>query len=151
MKEFASLDDILDFAIGNEEEAYQFYTGLAEKMDNPRLSTIFEEFAGQEKSHRDKLLAVKEGQEIAMPRETVTDLKIADYLADVEPGPDMDYSAALVVAMKKEKKAFRLYNDLAEKAGDENAVNLFRFLAQEEARHKLILETEYDDYVLKEN
>jgi len=151
MDKFTSVDDILDFAITTEEEAFRFYTSLAAGMDNPRMHRVFEEFAAQEKSHKEKLLAVKDGKLLVAPQKTVADLKIADYLTDVEPGPDMDYRTALIVAMKKEKKAFKLYTDLAESAENENIKNLFLSLAQEEARHKLVLETEYDDFVYSEN
>ena len=53
--------------------------------------------------------------------------------------------------MKKEKAAFKLYTDLSEKAGDESLRSFFLALAQEEAKHKLSFELEYDDYVLTEN
>ena len=50
----------------------------------------------------------------------VLDLKIGDYLVDVEPTDHMDYQQALVVAMKKEKKAFKMYIDLAGATDDAN-------------------------------
>ena len=37
MANFKSVDDILDFAIKNEEEAYEFYTNLASKVETPVL------------------------------------------------------------------------------------------------------------------
>ena len=79
------------------------------------------------------------------------DLKIGDYLVDVEPTADMDYQQVLIVAMKKEKAAFRLYSDMAAATNDESLKELLLFLAQEEAKHKLHFEIEYDDVVLKEN
>ena len=47
--------------------------------------------------------------------------------------------------MKKEKAAFRLYQDLAGLVQDEKIKALFLSLAQEEAKHKLRFEVEYDD------
>ncbi len=70
---------------------------------------------------------------------------------DVEEEPEMNYQEALILAMKKEKKAFQLYMDLHEAADNENAKNIFIILAQEEAKHKLRLEIEYDEYILKED
>jgi rubrerythrin len=63
----------------------------------------------------------------------------------------MNYQDALVLAMNKEKAAFRLYMDLSERAGNEEMRELFQMLAQEESKHKLRFELEYDDYVLREN
>jgi rubrerythrin len=85
------------------------------------------------------------------PAGDVTDLRIADYTVEVEPTPDMDYQDALVLAMKKEKAAFRLYLDLADQAGNEELKLLFLSMAQEEAKHKLRFEIEYDDFVMQEN
>jgi rubrerythrin len=53
--------------------------------------------------------------------------------------------------MKEEKAAFRLYTDLAERTPDPAIRQTFLSLAQEEAKHKLRFEIEYDDYILKEN
>jgi rubrerythrin len=63
----------------------------------------------------------------------------------------MTYEEALVVAMKKEKAAFKLYTKLAEKAPTEDLKDVFLSLAAEESKHKLRFEVEYDDYVLREN
>jgi len=63
----------------------------------------------------------------------------------------MTYAQALVVAMSKEKAAFRLYYDLAKTAGNEEMRDIFIALAQEESKHKLRFEIEYDEYVLREN
>jgi rubrerythrin len=79
------------------------------------------------------------------------DLKIADYLVDVELKPDMGYQEVLVFAMKAEKAAFKLYSDLAASADDEELRRTFLALAQEEAKHKLRFEVEYDDDVLRED
>jgi len=53
--------------------------------------------------------------------------------------------------MNKEKAAFRLYTSLSERAEDAALKELFAALAQEESKHKLRFEVEYDDFVLREN
>jgi rubrerythrin len=151
MEQWKSVDEVLDFAIGQEEEAAQFYTDLAGRMDRPWMSKIFKDFAQEEMGHKRKLLDVKAGKKLAPVEGRILDLKIGDYLVDVEPKHDMDYQQALILAMKKEKKAFKMYTDLAAAADDENLQNLFAGLAQEEAKHKLRFEVEYDDFVMTEN
>lgn len=151
MEQWKSVDEVLDFAIGQEEEAARFYTGLAGRMDRPWMSKIFTDFAKEEIGHKRKLLDVKAGKKLAPVEGKILDLKIGDYLVDVEPKPDMDYQQALILAMKKEKKAFKMYTDLAAAADDDNLQNLFTGLAQEEAKHKLRFEIEYDDFVMTEN
>jgi rubrerythrin len=151
MEQWKSVDEILDFAIGQEEEAAEFYTGLAARMDRPWMSEIFKEFAQEEVWHKKKLLEVKSGKRLIAAEQKVLDLKIGDYLVDVEPSDHMDYQQALVVAMKKEKKAFKMYIDLAGASDDANLKAVFMSLAQEEAKHKLRFEIEYDDFVMTEN
>ncbi len=150
MDKFESVDDILEFAIAEEVAANQFYMELAGKMENPAMAKAFEDLAKEELGHKAKLEAIKQDKTLE-PTEKVADLKIADYLVDVEPKPDMDYRDALVLAMKKEKAAYRLYLDLAAVAEAEELTSMFLYIAQEEAKHKLRFEIEYDEIVLKEN
>jgi len=150
MEEFGSIEEILDFAIAGEAEANQFYTELAGQMENPAMREVFEGFAKEELGHKIRLQEVKKGNIQTTP-EKVTDLKIADYMVDVEPSPNMDYQSTIILAMKKEKAAFKLYTNLASKMQDPELRNMFLSLAQEEAKHKLRFEIEYDDEVMKEN
>jgi rubrerythrin len=114
------------------------------------MQKVFENFATEELGHKYKLEAFKRG-DISLVPQQVQSLDIADYVVDVEPQPDMDYAEALVLAMKKEKAAYRLYLDLAAVGEDEELTDMFLSLAQEEAKHKLRFEIEYDDIVLKED
>jgi rubrerythrin len=151
MEQWKSVDEILDFAITQEEQAAQFYTDLAGRMDRPWMSEIFKGFAQEEVGHKKKLQEIKAGKRLVPAQAKVLDLKIGDYLVDVEPTADMDYQQALMLAMKKEKKAFKMYTDLAAATDDAGVSAIFLALAQEEAKHKLRFEIEYDDYVMTEN
>ena len=151
MDNLTTVDGILDFAIGSEEESTQFYADLAQKVKRPGMSQIFLDFAEEEQKHKANLLAVKAGKQMQSAARKVADLRIGDYLVDVEPGPDLDYQDALIVAMKKEKAAFMLYTQLASLIEDANLHGLLLGLAQEEAKHKLRFEVEYDQVVLKDN
>jgi len=148
---FDTVDKILDFAIEKEEDAAQFYTDLAGKMDRPYMKKVFESFAREEKAHKEKLIGVKTGKRLISAEKKITDLKIGDNLVDVDMSAEMSYQEALIVAMKAEKAAFKLYHDLAQATDDANLKELFLALAQEEAKHKLRFEIEYDDLILTEN
>ncbi len=146
-----NVDEVLDFAIEREIEASRFYSELAAKMAVPAMKQVFEDFAKEEQKHKAKLEAVKRGEYTFVPDTgVVPGLGLADYLVEGEPTPDMSYAEALILAMKKEKAAYRLYLKLAGMAAGEAARELFLSLADEEARHKLRFEIEYDDHVLKE-
>jgi len=144
---FGSFNEILEFAIEREEEARQFYQDLAAKMERPHMRSVFEDFAREEAGHKAKLTAIREGK-LDKPKLTkILNLKIGDYLVDIEPAATMDYQQALVLAMKREKAAFRLYTDLAGRIDDEKHRSIFLMLAQEEAKHKLRFELEYDEMI----
>lgn len=151
MAALSSVDEILDFAIGQEEEAARFYTDLAQRTEKLGMRQIFEGFAKEEMGHKAKLLGIKEGRLLVPAAQKVMDLQIAEYLVDVEGSPNLDYQGALTLAMKREKAAFKMYSDLAAATEDESVRATLLGLAQEEAKHKLRFEIEYDDHVLTEN
>jgi rubrerythrin len=148
---FQTVDEVLDFAIDKESASAAFYYGLADKMERPWMKKTFEEFAVEELGHKAKLLDIRAGQVLEPSREAILDLKITDYTVGGEPSPDMEYADALLLAMRMEKAAFRLYSDLAARAGEPGLRQTLLALAQEEAKHKLRFELEYDQFVQPEN
>ena len=147
----STVEEILDFAIAREQEAQAFYKELAENAAGRPGAKLFKEFAAMEKGHEAKLKAVKSGKNLLSAQKKVADLKLADYMVEVEPSKDMSYQDALNVAMQREKAAFKLYCNLAETTDDAGLKELFMELANEEAQHKLHIEIEYDQNVLTEN
>ena len=148
---YDSVEDILEFAIEKEREAQQFYREWAGKSKSPAIGAVLGGFADEESKHERYLSDVKSGKKMEPLSSEVTNLRISDFLVDVSPSQDMDYQKALMVAMQREKSSFRLYSGMAEKVSDTDVKNLFLQLAQEEAKHKLRLETIYDDEILAEN
>jgi len=151
MKEFKHVDEILVFAIEQEQKAVDFYTSLAKEATSEEMKKVFLEFAGEEIRHKQRLTRIREEGVFTMPRQQVADLKISDYIIDVKPTGKLSYEEALVLAMKREKAAFKLYSNLAERAPNDELKEIFETLAMEESRHKLRFELEYDEYVLREN
>ena len=149
--EFKSVDEILDYAIGQEEEAARFYMGLAEKVKRGNMKETFLSFAEEEKGHKAKLEKIKSGKLLLTDETKVLDLKIAEQVGDVDISESLDYQEALIIAMKAEKAAFKMYSDLAGATDDPELEVMLLGLAQEEAKHKLRFEIEYDDVVLKED
>ncbi len=148
MKQFESVNEILDYAILNEQAAVDFYIGFAEKM-NGDIKTMFLEFAQEEIKHKARLMKIKEDRMFTFSQENIQGLNISDYTTNYSL--DMSYQDALILAMAKEKAAFKLYNYLSEKTDIPMLKVLFLSLAQEESKHKLRFEIEYDEYILKEN
>ena len=151
MKEFKNVDAILLFAIEQEQKAVDFYTELAKEAQSEEMKKVFIEFAGEEIKHKQRLTRIREEGVFTMPKQQVADLKISDYVVDVKVSGKLTYEEALVLAMKREKAAFRLYSNLAERAPNDELKSIFEALSMEESRHKLRFEVEYDEFVLREN
>ncbi|MHB9069078.1 MAG: ferritin-like domain-containing protein [Sedimentisphaerales bacterium] len=151
MEKFNIVNDILDFAIEGEIEAHKFYTDLAAKMTDKTMKQVFLDFAVEELGHKKLLEDAKAGKKVLLKKEQIADLKIAEFTVAVKPTPNMTFKDALILAMQKEKKAFQLYTRLAHLTIEKEAAELFAALAQQEAKHKLRFELEYDDVVLKED
>jgi len=146
-----TVEDILDFAIAREQQAVDFYTKLSVIAPGTQLQELMRDYAKEEQRHKDKLLAVKVGGKLDNAHKRPVDLKMADYLVDVEETPEMTYQDALIIAMKREQVAFKLYTDMAEKVEEPELKLLFESLAREEASHKNYFESEYDDKILTDN
>jgi len=151
MKEFNSVDDILDFAIINEQQAVDFYNNLALRSNNDDMKQTFQKFAIEEVNHKAKLTKIKEEKTFTLGMEKIQDLHLSDYIDNVKPSENMSYADALILAMKREKSAFKLYNSLANRTDNADLKQLFLQLAQEESKHKMMFEIEYDEVILKEN
>jgi rubrerythrin len=146
-----TVDEILDYAIDQEQQAADFYADLAGRAEKAGMKDILLDFADEEKSHKERLELVKRGDRDLTPEQEVLDLKISDYLVDVDAKKDISYQDALIVAMKKERAAFQLYSDMAAKVPEGNLKEILLGLAKEESKHKLFFESEYDERVLKDN
>ncbi len=146
-----TVDEILDYAIDQEQQAAAFYASLAERAEKAGMKEILLDFSREEQRHKERLLAVKQGERELTPAQNVIDLKISDYLVEVEASDDISYQDALIVAMKREKAAYRLYSDMSEKVPEGELRNVFIGLAKEEAKHKLFFESQYDERVLADN
>jgi rubrerythrin len=135
--------EALDFAIDNEEESVRFYEAMASRSSRPGMKALFEAFSLEEKGHKARLQAILKGGKVPDFLKKKIGLSLSDYLVDVDPDPDLDIERALVLAMKKETAAFRLYTDLAREADEVDLIETFKFLAQEELKHKERFEREF--------
>ncbi|MFN2436862.1 MAG: ferritin family protein [Desulfotignum sp.] len=150
---FKSIDEILTFAIGRENEAVAFYQSQAAKATKPSLKEIFDNFAKEEQKHAALLSDIAGNKEKIDSYEfkKITDLKISDYMVEKDYKEGMPMPEILKVAMKREEKAVKLYQDLAGQTDNADAKKVFLMLVQEESKHKLGLESMYDDYLAEQD
>lgn len=148
---FNSTEDILNFAISREQESVDLYENLSKKAPTPQMREVFNSFAAEERGHKKRLMNILSSGQFKLVDKQINDLKIEDYLVDVSETVGLTYQAALILAMKKEKAAFKLYINLSLRVDDPLLKSLFDSLAQEESKHKLRFELEYDEMINKDN
>ena len=146
---FGSVDEVLNFAIDREKDAVEFYSSLAKEATRASLKATFEDFSKEEEKHVALLSDIAGHKEKIeeKKKKKVTDLKISDYMVEIEYKEGMPMPEILKIAMKREEKAVKLYSTLAEKTDHEETKKVFQILVQEESKHKLGLESMYDDYL----
>lgn len=142
---------VIDFAIGKEEEAATFYEDASTRADKANIKQMFKELVAIEQNHKRILEEINEKDVSEYAIRDIPNLRISDYLTEASLSLEMSYQDVLILAMKREEKAYALYADLAKDCRDKELQKVFQILAQEEAKHKLRFETEYDEYVLTED
>ncbi|MBI5208554.1 MAG: ferritin family protein [Elusimicrobia bacterium] len=146
------VDEVLRFAIANEEAAVDFYTRLASGPHQPGLKELFLEFAAEEKKHKARLEKVRSGKKLLKSGAAIArSIDLEDYSTPPAPTGSLDLQEALLLAMKKEKAAFTLYMDMADAACEKEIKDLFLSLARQEANHRSRFEREYDRRVRPDN
>jgi rubrerythrin len=150
MAEVDSDIEIWEFAIAREIEAVHFYRILAKRAKSPEIRKVFEDLAGEELEHKAKL----ELEVMKMGR-TIVEQKSSDFEVDydkVNVGPelDMDYKDMLLLGIEKEEASFRTYITLIGTVHDQESREVLLAIAEEEVKHKLRFEQEYD-MLLKES
>jgi len=146
---FKSVDEILEFAIDREKEAVKFYASFAQEAPSEALKQTFIDFSKEEEKHV-ALLSDISGNKAKIDSyefKKIPDLKISDYIVDTKYEKGMPMPEVLKLAMKREEKSVQLYQDLGNQTDNVEAKKLFQILVQEESKHKLGLESMYDDYM----
>jgi rubrerythrin len=144
----SSVDTVINFAIEKEEKAMDFYQKCAERAKNQGIKKFFQEMVEEEKRHRDLLKDLNPSALGGLKLEKVENLKISDYLIDIQFRDDLTYQEALTLSMKKEEKAHAFYMGWKDKCMHEKTAQLFEMLAIEELKHKRKIETVYDEEIL---
>ena len=145
------LEKIINFAIDQEKKAVSFYQYLQKITKFSEKKNLLKDLENMEMGHIEILKKLKNEDLKDIEVKEVQNLHIGDYLVPSEPSENMSYQDIIVIAIKKEEKAYNLYKDLASKMDNENAKKLFLKLASEEAKHKNIFEQMYDEEILSDN
>jgi rubrerythrin len=146
-----TLRDILEIATSFEAGARDFYTAMIPKVSK-RIRYLVEDLAEEEQRHYDLFGTLATRTDIAQQvskeiQRTAHDSKFSDCLLLPDLGEKPDDQAVLQYAMGREHAAMLHYGELAETAPAGPIRDLFRYLTNEETKHKLELEKLYYEIV----
>jgi len=143
--------ELIDKAARHEEESHKFYMDALNYVKDPASKVWLKELAEEELKHKEMLQNFDVSQVKTFKPDKTQDLHITEFLVDKDVSEINDFQDVLVVAMKKEQKAYNLYVSMAQSSDSQEMKNLCKILAQEELKHKHKLETCYDEMVFSEN
>ena len=144
MTEQQTIYEAIRLAIRREQDAYSFLMAMSGCVKSPGMKFLLEDLAKEEVEHENKLeLELMKLGEVVRSNQEQTETQNPYY---VEAGEcaDMDYADLLRLCMEKEDISFRLYIDLSNQMHQEQTREVFISLAEEELRHKLRFEAEYE-------
>ena len=141
---------ILKSAIGNEIEAYEFYTNVVSKSSNANLKAIFTELAEEENKHKVILESFLNNESTQMNFQTTSDYKISESVELPKLTTSMSFTDGIALAMKKEEEAMTMYQQFANASMDPAQKNTFLQLAKMEQGHKVKLEGLYNNSAYNE-
>ncbi|MDY0151882.1 MAG: ferritin family protein [Candidatus Cloacimonas sp.] len=140
-------NELLDFAVAREQEAVEFYRELQKVAKFSGQIQMLREMESMEMGH---IVVIEKIRQTGVKPEDIQrtpNLMISEYLTADPETLDLTYQNILIKAMKREENSFKLYSEMSVKFPDPEIATLFRRLAADEAKHKLVFEKLYDDWM----
>jgi rubrerythrin len=146
------LTELLDTAIYKEIASQAFYIAGQNKIRDAGTRALMKELAEEELKHSQWLKNLKEKGLASQDwhREKMPNLMISEYLTGGDTLEDANVQNTLLFAMKREQQSVEFYSKMMSVMRAEDAKHLCHDLVHEELKHKLKLETLYDDMLLLE-
>ena len=153
MEDITTIGEILEFAIDREAEAVNLYMAMARRVTDPSTVKFFEDLVSEELEHKSRLeLEVMKEGIVARTVGVVPEASADDPpISPDQVAKEMIYPDALVLAIRKERRSFRLYVRLAGLVAEEELRETLVSLAEEEARHLTALEAQYENAITGSN
>ncbi|MFO8144689.1 MAG: ferritin family protein [Candidatus Syntrophosphaera sp.] len=144
-------NEILDFAVEREKESVRFYRDLQQEAKFKDQIDMLKDLEAMEMGHIKVIEGIRRKGVAQEDIPRVPNLRISEYMSSDVEKLDLSYQNILIKAMKREETSFKLYSEMAIKFSDSELSTLFRKLASDEAKHKLIFEKLYDDWISSGN
>ena len=134
---------IQDYAIEREEAAKKYYENLSECSKNPGVKKIFSVLAQEEEKHGAMLKNISKYE--GMKKESdmlknVKELLVSSSNPDEKVLCNSETLQAYRKAVEMEHESIRIYENAFSETDDPKEKEAFRFLADQEIRHKSVIE-----------
>jgi rubrerythrin len=139
------LSEIIDLAIQREEEAYDFYMDIFNKLEDPSIKDTLEFIAKEELKHKAFLVNYRKGDygPDALRMTDVVEYKISEYLEEPEITKETKREDVYLIASHRESRSNQFYTELANMHSDSNLKEMLLRMANEELKHKEKMEYLY--------
>ncbi|MDY0094380.1 MAG: ferritin family protein [Candidatus Vecturithrix sp.] len=145
------LELVIETAIQREEDAYNFYLDLSQRVNDAMAKETTEFLASEEQKHKAFLTAYRDGQYAgALKMNAVIDYKIADYLDRPDPEKNLQSKDVYLIAAHRELNSYHFYTSLAEIQPEGEVKDILLRMASEEKKHKEKVEYLYTNTAFPE-
>ena len=133
-----NLEYLIDRAIKNEEDAFEFYKNLMNSISDNVAKDALKLLAGEEKKHKEFLVAYKNGnyKTNSLRMNEVVDYKIAQFVDAPDVNKDMKSKDVYLVAAHRELNSYNFYKGLSDIQPAGEVKDMLLKMASEEMKHK---------------
>jgi len=142
-----TLEYLIDVAIKNEEEAYNFYMDLFSRQNDREVKETLKFLADEEKRHKEFLVSYRQGkyEKQSLKMSTTVDYKIAEHVAKPDLQKDVKTKDVYLVAAHRELNSYNFYKGLADIQPAGEVKDMLLRMANEEMKHKEKVEYLYSN------
>ncbi len=147
------LDQLFDAAIYKEVASQAFYSAGQRQTPDRGAQALMAELAAEEQKHAERLKGLR-GRKVPRNdrrREQIADLRISSYLSGGDSLAGAGLQDTLTFAIKREQESVEFYSNMASIFSEPPAKRLCERMVHEELKHKLRLETLYDELFYQED
>jgi rubrerythrin len=147
------LTNLLDIAMDREIVSQSFYIAGQKKTQDAGAIQLMRELADQELRHYNWIKNFKGKGITFSPRhsEKLADLKVSEYLTEVNISEGVSLQDVITAAMKREQRSAEFYQKMKQILETPEGQELCDRLVHEELHHKQKLELFFDDLIGQED
>lgn len=141
----SKLEALIDIAIQKEEDAFRFYSKLADQVADDASRETLRYVAEEEKKHKAFLVDYRTGRIAtdALRLSEVTYYRIAEHQEEPEVSDSLKREDVFLLAAHRENRSYFFYTELADLHPDGTAKEMLLRMANEELKHKEKMEYLY--------